>query len=402
MEVGFIYTENFSQYNFGSGHPLTPKRIELTYDLMKAYNLFENPNIPNLKLITPRNATEEEVLRIHKSSYLDKLKELNGMGGNSPYQSFPKFGLGPGDNPIFAGMYDAAMAVCGASLTAADYILEKNNSRSFNITGGLHHAMPEMASGFCILNDVAVAIQHILDKSPKGTKIMYLDIDCHHGDGVQWIFYDRPDVLTLSFHQDGKTLFPGSGALEENGKGEGLGYALNVPLLPGTIDSVYLNIFEKIVPEVMDAYRPDYLVCQLGVDTHFSDPITEMGLSTTGHERIFKEILQNVPKYCNNKFLGLGGGGYNIGVVARSWSLFLAELLGTKISDPLPEKWFELFKEKWGYTDEEAPVVLRDQNWSIEEKQLKNPYWENELEARADEIVKKYEEDFIPLIKNSL
>ena len=231
MEVGFIYTENFSQYNFGSGHPLTPKRVELTYDLMKLYNLFENPN---LKLITPRNATEEDVLRIHKASYLNKLKELNNVGGNSTYQAFPKFGLGPGDNPIFAGMYDAAMAVCGASLTAADYILKENNTRSFNITGGLHHAMPEMASGFCLLNDVAVAIQHILDNSPKGTKIMYLDIDCHHGDGVQWIFYDRSDVLTLSFHQDGRTLFPGSGALEENRKEHGYGYSLNVPLLPGT------------------------------------------------------------------------------------------------------------------------------------------------------------------------
>ncbi|MHA1562006.1 MAG: acetoin utilization protein AcuC [Promethearchaeota archaeon] len=397
MVVGFIYTTNFSQYNFGSGHPLTPKRIELTYDLMKIYNLFENPN---LKLITPRSATEEEVLRIHKASYLNKLKELNNVGGDSIYQGFPKFGLGPGDNPIFPGMYDAAMAVCGASLTAADYILKENNSRSFNITGGLHHAMPEMASGFCLLNDVAVAIQHILDNSPKGTKIMYLDIDCHAGDGVQWIFYDRSDVLTLSFHQDGRTLFPGSGTLEENGKGKGKGYALNVPLLPGTIDSVYLNIFEKIVPEVMETYSPDYLVCQLGVDTHFSDPITNLGLSTTGHEQIFKIIQQNVPKYCNNKFLGLGGGGYNIGVVARSWTMFLAELLDVKIGDPLPEKWVELFNEKWGYSQETAPEVLRDQNWRIEEKQLKNPYWENELEARADEIVKKYEEEFIPLIKN--
>ncbi|MHA1474797.1 MAG: acetoin utilization protein AcuC [Promethearchaeota archaeon] len=399
MEVGFIYTENFSQYNFGSGHPLTPKRIELTYDLMKAYNLFDNPNL-NLKLITPRSATEEEVLRIHKANYLNKLKELNNVGGNS-YQGFPKFGLGPGDNPIFPGMYDAAMAVCGASLTAADYILEENNSRSFNITGGLHHAMPEMASGFCLLNDVAVAIQHILDNSPKGTKIMYLDIDCHAGDGVQWIFFDRSDVLTLSFHQDGRTLFPGSGFMEENGKGEGKGYSLNVPLLPGTIDSFYLNIFEKLLPEVMDAYKPDYLVCQLGVDTHFTDPITNMGLSTTGHEQIFKIIQQNVPKYCNNKFLGFGGGGYNIGVVARSWTMFLAELLGAKIGDPLPEKWVELFNEKWGYSQEDPPEVLRDQNWRIEEKQLKNPFFFAELENRTDEIVKKYEEEFIPLIKDS-
>ena len=150
----------------------------------------------------------------------------------------------------------------------------------------------------------------------------------------------------------------------------------------------------------MDAYRPDYLVCQLGVDTHYSDPITNMGLSTTGQEKIFKSINQNVSKYCkNDKLLALGGGGYNVGVVARSWSMFLAEMLEVKIDDPLPEEWIEMFIETWGYSDETPPIELRDKNWYIEEKQLKNPYWENELEQRADEIIKKFEEEYIPALK---
>ncbi|MHA1675480.1 MAG: acetoin utilization protein AcuC, partial [Promethearchaeota archaeon] len=213
--VGFVYTEDFDSYNFGEAHPLTPLRIEVTYALMKAYNLLEHPNI---RILNPEPATEEQVLRIHTQSYLEKLKELNQITQPS-YKSYPEFGLGPGDNPIFPGMYDAALAVCGASITGAKYILEENHTRAFNITGGLHHAMPGMASGFCVLNDVAVAIQYILDNSPKGTKVMYLDIDAHHGDGVQWIFYENPDVLTLSLHQDGHTLFPGTGHVAENGKG---------------------------------------------------------------------------------------------------------------------------------------------------------------------------------------
>ena len=390
--VGFVYGEDFANYNFGEGHPLTPLRIELTYSLMKAYGMLENPNI---KLLSPRNATEAEVLRIHQASYLNKLKSLNDITEPS-YDYLPEFGLGPGDNPIFPGMYDAAMAVCGASLTAADYVLKEGNTRAFNIMGGLHHALPDRASGFCLVNDTAVAIQYLIDKVP-GSRVMYVDIDCHHGDGTQWIFYDRPDVLTLSFHQSGKTLFPGSGFMKELGKGAGEGYSLNVPFPSGTTDSVYINTFEQILPQVMEAYRPDFVVSQLGVDTHFTDPLTSMGLSTTIQEKVFRVLHNSVSKYGNNKMLCLGGGGYNINVVGRSWSLFLALMAGIKLENTLPDIWLDELNQKW--TEFDAPDFLRDQNYYIEQLLLKDPYFVDELESECDKIVDKFEADFIPALK---
>ena len=393
--VGFVYTEDFNRYNFGEGHPLTPVRIEVTYALMKAYNLLDHPN---LRILTPEPATEDQVLRIHTRPYLDKLKELNQITHPS-YKSYPEFGLGPGDNPIFPGMYDSGLAVCGASISGAKYILEENHTRAFNITGGLHHAMPGMASGFCILNDVAVAIQYLLDHSPKGTKIMYLDIDAHHGDGVQWIFYENPEVLTLSLHQDGRTIFPGTGHVAENGKGKGKGYALNIPLMPGTIDRVYLDAFEHIVPKVMEAYQPDFMVMQCGVDTHFNDPLTNLGLSTEGQEKIIKKVTNYVSAYANDKLLALGGGGYNIGVVARSWTMFLAHFLDVQIDEPLPQQWLDFLQTKWDDSTVALPTQLRDRNYFIEERMLKDPYWIDSMEAQIDAIIHKFEEDYIPAIR---
>ncbi|MHA1612877.1 MAG: hypothetical protein ACTSYU_12545, partial [Promethearchaeota archaeon] len=237
------------------------------------------------------------------------------------------------------------------------------------------------------------------DNSPKGTKVMYLDIDAHHGDGVQWIFYENPDVLTLSLHQDGHTLFPGTGHVAENGKGKGKGFSLNVPLLPGTIDRVYLETFDRIIPKVMEAYKPVFVVMQCGVDTHFTDPLTNLGLSTEGQEKIMKKVNRYVTKYTNNKLLALGGGGYNMGVVARSWTMFLAQFLDIQISDPLPQQWLDFLQTKWDDSTEPLPTQLRDRNYFIEERQLKDPYWIDSMEAHLDNIVQKFEDDFIPAIK---
>jgi acetoin utilization protein AcuC len=392
--VGLVYTDNFAQYDFGEGHPLTPIRIELTYSLMKAYGLLDSPKI--LKL-NPRSATEEELLRVHTPRFISKLKELNSIT-TPDYHAYPEFGLGPGDNPVFPGMYDAAKAVVGASLTAMEYLFNhEDNERVFNITGGLHHALPDTASGFCIFNDAAVSIQRILDIHPD-FRVMYLDIDCHHGDGVQWIFYKNPRVLKFSLHQNGNTLFPGTGFPEENGEGPGLGYSLNFPFPPHTFDMIYLRAFNRILPQVMDAYRPDILVTQLGVDTHFTDPLTQMGLTTGGQEKVFKKIHELVPKYTRlNKLLALGGGGYDVSVVARTWTMILAEMMGVEIADPLPESWLNHLRKV-------APNMsriqyLRDNNWKAEEMQLKNPYLVDEIEGNVDLTIDKFEKELIPRIK---
>jgi acetoin utilization protein AcuC len=257
--------------------------------------------------------------------------------------------------------------------------------------------MPESASGFCILNDIAVMIQYILDKRP-GSKVMYLDVDCHHGDGVQWIFYDRKDVLKLDFHQDGRTLFPGSGHINEIGKGAGKGYSLNVPLGEDTPDELYLDIFTRLVPQVMDAYQPDFLVMQCGVDTYFQDPLTRFGLSTSGHEQIFKNVLKWVPKYCKNKLIALGGGGYNISVVARSWTMYLAAMLNVELPNQLPEKWIREFKSKFPMDD--PGKILRDSNFRIAEILDRNHYYLDELKTEQSIIIDKFEKELIPQIKS--
>ncbi len=394
MEIGFIYNKDFNKYNFGKGHPLTPLRIELTYSLMRKYKLFDHPNI---KIINSRDATEEEITTIHKKSYVEKLKELN-LDQANPYEYYAEYGLGPGDNPIFPGMFDAAKMASGSSMTAAEYIVREGKTRVFNISGGFHHARRGMASGFCLLNDVAIAIKYIQKKEPD-IRIMYLDIDAHHGDGVQEIFYEDPNVLTLSFHQDGKTLFPGTGHIHEIGKNMGKYKAFNVPLPPKTTDSQYLEVFESIVPEIMKAYHPQILVLQSGVDTHYSDPLTNLGLSIEGHEKLFKKINQYTTKYCNNKLLAIGGGGYNISVVARSWTIFLATLLNEKIQDPLPPNWLEEINSKWPDSKDYNIEQLRDRNLNAETLSLKNPYWLDEIQQDCDKIIEIYKNQYIPKIK---
>ncbi|MCP4762732.1 MAG: acetoin utilization protein AcuC, partial [archaeon] len=240
-------------------------------------------------------------------------------------------------------------------------------------------------------------IQKVRKNNPN-MKIMYLDIDAHHGDGTQWIFYDDPNVLTLSIHQDGRTLFPGTGFLGETGKGDGENYSINFPIFPGTYDEVYIDMFDKLIPKIMEAYKPDLLVTQLGVDTHFMDPLTMLGLSTQGHEKIYKLIKKYVDKYCNEKWVALGGGGYLMTVVPRSWTMALAVMLGENIPNQIPMDWID-FCEK-NLDDEEAPFELRDRNVRVEEQLIKNPMFPVRIEESIDRIEKFVENEILPKIKS--
>ena len=235
-------------------------------------------NNESLEIIAPRMCTREELEMVHSTDYVEAVKRLSEDPNDKEIKPYT-YGLGPGDNPIFKGMYEASSLVCGASLVAADLVWKENDFNfAFNPAGGLHHAMKDRASGFCIFNDIAVAIKH-LQKLYKNIRIAYLDIDCHHGDGVQWLFYDDPNVLTISLHESGKFLFPGTGDTKERGESEGQGYAINFPLLPETSNKMYLKLFRKCVPRILETYQPDILLTQLGVDTHFNDPLTQKGLS---------------------------------------------------------------------------------------------------------------------------
>lgn len=323
--VHFLWSPQFTQYDLGPFHPLKPERLELTYSLISDYGLLTRPDVV-VTDATP--ATEAEVLAVHAREYVAAVRALDEGGTPNPYA----YGLGTGDNPIFPGIYEASLLYSGASLQAAQAVYRGEAAAAFNISGGLHHAHRARAAGFCVFNDPAIAIAWLLKESGGDAKVVYLDIDAHHGDGVQEAFYDDPRVLTISLHESGRTLFPGSGFVEELGAGEGTGFAVNLPLGPFTGDEVFLWAFEEIVPPLVAAFRPDFFVSQLGADGHFLDPQAHLHLSTAAYESVFVRIGELAGK----RWIALGGGGYSLDAVPRVWTLAFAAMVGAKLADELP------------------------------------------------------------------
>ncbi|MBW1896606.1 MAG: acetoin utilization protein AcuC [Deltaproteobacteria bacterium] len=326
MKTAFLYNQKYLSYDYGASHPLKIERLDLTYNLCKAYNLF---NLPNADLIETRPASESEMLRFHGAEYIEALK---GAGAGQSLGDF-SYGMGPGDNPIFPGLWEWSQLHAGASLQCAELISTGKVLIAFNIAGGLHHADAARASGFCYVNDPVLAIYHLVD---QGKRVLYLDVDAHHGDGVQWAFYRDTRVLTVSFHQDGRTLFPGSGGVNEMGQGEGAGYAVNVPMLPGTDDQVFWAGFESILPVLMERFNPDAIVSQLGVDTFLDDPLAALELTTNGFSRVISYLTE-----LGRPWVALGGGGYNPANVARAWTLAWAIMNGVDLPDELPDSMVE-------------------------------------------------------------
>jgi acetoin utilization protein AcuC len=322
-KTAFLYTEKYFSYDYGVSHPLKIERLRLTHDLCNAFGLFSLESGEE-KETAP--ASELDVRRFHYPEYLRALKQAS----RGELKQATEFGLGAGDNPIFPGLWEWSLLHTGASLQCARMVLREEVSIAFNIAGGLHHAHANRASGFCYINDPVLAILTLLD---AGKRVLYLDVDAHHGDGVQWAFYGDPRVLTVSYHQDGRTLFPCSGAVSELGKGEGTGYAVNIPMLPGTDDKSFWESFSRLVPRLMDAFKPDVVVSQLGVDSFFSDPLANLELTTEGFCRVVRYLRDEAPAW-----VALGGGGYDIGNVARAWTLAWAEMNGVNLPDRLPEK----------------------------------------------------------------
>jgi acetoin utilization protein AcuC len=295
-------------------------------------------------LVPPRKATEQEILSFHTPAYVDAVARLS-RGDTSMEPS--RFNFGPGDNPVYEGMYEAAAWSTGASLRAADLLMSDEADVAFSISGGLHHAMADRASGFCVFNDPVIAINSMV---ARGMRVAYVDVDCHHGDGVQHAFYETDAVLTVSTHESGAYLFPGTGVPRETGAGRGEGYSVNLPLFPYTSDDVYLWAFGEVVPPLVTAFGPDVLVTQLGVDSHFSDPITHLGLTVQGIERVVAELA----KLAQGKWLALGGGGYNVQAVARAWAMAYGVMSGRRLADEVPDT----YRSRYGVTtlrDRDAP-----------------------------------------------
>ena len=327
ITTALVHSDAYGRFDYGPEHPLRMERLGLTWRLMEAYGL---TTLPNVSVRAPEPATERALALWHTPDYLDVLKAANG--GVVPEHA-ARCGLGPGDNPVFRGLWDAARLCAGGSLLAAELVASGKATRAFHFAGGLHHAWPGRASGFCYVNDAVLAILHL---KSRGLRVLYVDIDAHHGDGVQHAFYADPEVLTISTHERGDYLFPGTGFVEEAGEGAAIGYAVNLPLEPFTDSSVYLPAFEEVVPPLVGAFKPDVVVAQLGIDSHRSDPLTHLALDVQGFTRAVARIVELAPR-----LVALGGGGYDLPNVARAWTAAWAVMNGVELAAELPTSFAE-------------------------------------------------------------
>ena len=341
--AAFIYNDILSRHVLRENHVMVPTRLRYTYELLEAYGAFRQPTS---QVVEPRQATIEELLSFHSQEYVDAVKSLSN--GESTYPPGHYGFSQEGDNPIFSGMYEAYLWSTGASLAAAELVASGQVDVAFNASGGLHHAMPDYASGFCVFNDPVIAINHLLE---RGLRVAYVDIDCHHGDGVQHAFYDADRVLTISLHEAGTYLFPGTGFPGESGTGSGAGYSVNLPLYPYTDDSLYLDAFREVVPPLVQRFQPDILVTQLGLDTHFQDPITHLALTVQGFAQVVQELGE-----LGYPWLALGGGGYDLAAVARGWALAYGIMSGIELPDAIPQEYVEKYGLK-RLRDPEAPQI---------------------------------------------
>ena len=287
---------------------MIPTRLRYTYELLQDFGAFD---MENSYVVKPRKASFDEVISFHDENYVTAVSEFSRGHRLSQASDF-NFSTS-GDNPIYPGIYEAGLWSVGGSLRAVELLLEENFSVATNLSGGLHHAMPGYASGFCVFNDPVIAINKMVN---LGLRVAYVDIDCHHGDGVEAAFYESDKVLTISLHESGEFLFPGTGFCENMGIGKGLGYTINLPLHPYTDDEVYESAFIQIVPPIIQAFRPEILVTQIGIDTHFRDPITDLRLTVQGFENLVKKLSLLSP----GRWLVLGGGGYDLRAVVQGWA----------------------------------------------------------------------------------
>lgn len=330
MGTSFVYSDTLAQFDYGISHPLKTFRLKLTYELIRAYGLLSSPRS---KLIEAAKADESALLLFHDRDYIEILKAVNN-GTSVP--GGMHFGLGPGDNPVFRGLFDWSLLVTGASIQAASIVDSGDSAIAFNISGGLHHAMASRASGFCYVNDPVIAIKSLLK---KGKRIAYIDIDAHHGDGVQEAFYSSDQVLTISIHETGNSLFPGTGYEDEIGRDKGRGYSVNIPMPPYSDDELFIFAFNEIVPPLILKFRPDIVVSQLGVDSFYSDPLTHLNYTVDGYCEVVNTIKKISPKW-----VALGGGGYDISNVAKAWTLAWAIMNGITVPDRIPEDFIERYK----------------------------------------------------------
>ena len=345
MRVLLSYNPKIAQYRFSESHPLRPERFSLAVELMAHWGLLDVPGSKDerqgaAQIVEPPAANEEDILLVHTPEYVSFVqaasREPRRLAGH---------GIGPGDTPAFAGMHDAAALAVGATSFAVDAVLGHRAHCAFSPAGGLHHAHRDHASGFCIYNDCAIAIERATRSHP-GLRVAYVDVDAHHGDGVEAAFYRRPDVLTLSVHESGRYLFPGTGQATDIGEGAGRGAAINVPLPPDAGPECFDLVVAEVIEPALAAFAPDLILVQAGGDSHRGDPLTHLYQSVEGYCRVLQALLASAETLTEGRIVATGGGGYQpFSAVPRMWASAMALLLGADVPRDLPAEWIDASRE---------------------------------------------------------
>src|SRR5579875_1640373 len=358
-----IFDPEELKYDFGAHHPMQPSRIVALLDLLEKSGLWQREQ--ERTRLAPRLATVEELRLVHTADYIDAVQRLSVPeeeildDGERKVrgQLAMQYGFSDGDTPPLPGMHEVSARITGGTLVALCAVMglpeggefaseEERPLHVFHPSGGLHHAWAERASGFCVYNDAAVAIARVLQA--REAKVLYIDFDAHHGDGVQRAFYDEPRVMTISIHETGRYLFPGTGDVLELGKGPGRGYSVNLPLEPFTEDDSYIACIDSLLSPLVASFAPDVIVSQHGCDTHAWDPLTHLSLTMRGIQAQIKAAHKLAHEYCNGRWVALGGGGYDLyRVVPRAWSVLWAEMSEQEVPEKLPEEWVARWKPAW-------------------------------------------------------
>ncbi len=346
-----VWDEALTSYDLGPQHPLRPVRLELTMALVRSLGLLDRPGVT---MLAPAVAGDDVLGLVHDRDYIGAVK---AAPDDVLARAAAGYGLGTPDNPVFARMHEAAALATGASVDATRAVWTGAVEHAINIAGGLHHAMPDRASGFCVYDDPAVAIAWLLTQGAE--RVAYVDIDVHHGDGVQAAFYDDPRVLTISVHESGRYLFPGTGFAAETGRGEGVGTSVNVALPPGAGDGALAAAVEHVVAPALRAYRPQLLFTQLGCDTHRLDPLAHQTTTVQGQAAAHAALHALAHELCDGRWVATGGGGYAlVDVVPRAWTAAIAEMTGAAVTGATPADWHETVRRLAG---RDGPAELRDE-----------------------------------------
>lgn len=346
-----MWDGRYTAYDFGPGHPMHPSRLDLTHRLAEALGLLDHDDVT----VQPvRPASDEDLLTVHSPDHVAEVKKAS----QDPRQATGRHGVGTEDTPAFAGMHEASTYNVGGTIAACEAVWSGATKRAVNIAGGLHHAMPEASGGFCVYNDIAIGIQRMLDQGAE--RVVYLDLDVHHGDGVERCFWNDPRVLTVSLHETGRALFPGTGFPGDTGGPKAQDSAVNIALPPGTGDEGWLRAYQAVVPTVVRAFRPQVLVSQHGCDGHYADPLAHLSLSMDALAVAYGWVAELADDLADGRWVSLGGGGYElIEVVPRAWSHLIGVVTGRPVplDTPTPDTWQAHVREAY---DREPPTSMGD------------------------------------------